>query len=98
MIGVIVGARLGYVLFYDLSSFVHDPVEVFRVWNGGMSFHGGLIGVLVSIWWWSRRQGFRFFDVVDFVAPMVPPGLLFGRLGNFINGELWGGVTDGRWG
>lgn len=95
MIGVIVGARLGYVLFYDLSSFVHDPVEVFRVWNGGMSFHGGLIGVLVSIWWWSRRQGFRFFDVVDFVAPMVPPGLLFGRLGNFINGELWGGVTDG---
>lgn len=98
MIGVIVGARLGYVLFYDFSSFASDPIEIIRVWNGGMSFHGGLIGVLLALWWWSRQQGFRFFDVVDFVAPMVPPGLFFGRLGNFINGELWGGVTDSPFG
>ena len=93
MLGVIVGARFGYVLFYDLSEFLQDPVEIIRIWHGGMSFHGGLLGIVGCIWWWSRQQHFRFFDVIDFIVPMVPPGLFFGRIGNFINSELWGGIT-----
>lgn len=71
---------------------------LFRVWEGGMSFHGGLLGVLFAGWWWSRRQGLHFFDTVDFVAPLVPPGLGLGRLGNWIGGELWGKPTGGEWG
>ncbi len=93
MLGVVVGGRLGYVVFYDLPSFLQDPVEIFRVWNGGMSFHGGLVGVLLMTWWWGKKHGFRFLTVVDFIVPMVPPGLLLGRIGNFINGELWGKIT-----
>ena len=95
MLGVVAGGRLGYVLFYDLPVYLDQPSEIFKIWNGGMSFHGGLIGVLLMGWWWSRRNKKKFMDVVDFVAPLVPPGLFFGRIGNFINGELWGGVTDG---
>ena len=95
MLGVVAGVRLGYVLFYDLPVYLDQPSEIFKIWNGGMSFHGGLIGVLLMGWWWSRRNKKKFMDVVDFVAPLVPPGLFFGRIGNFINGELWGGVTDG---
>lgn len=94
MLGVVAGGRIGYVLFYDFSAFAAHPAEIFKLWNGGMSFHGGLLGVLLVILWWSRRQGRRFMEVVDFIAPFVPPGLFFGRIGNFINGELWGGVTD----
>ena len=93
MLGVVLGARLGYILFYDLDTYLADPLEVFRVWNGGMSFHGGLVGVLSAALWWSLRHKKRFLDVTDFVAPLVPPGLFFGRLGNFINGELWGKAT-----
>ena len=95
MLGVVAGGRLGYVLFYDLPVYLDQPSEIFKIWNGGMSFNGGLIGVLLMGWWWSRRNKKKFMDVVDFVAPLVPPGLFFGRIGNFINGELWGGVTDG---
>ena len=98
MLGVVLGARLGYILFYDLDTYLADPLEVFRVWNGGMSFHGGLVGVLSAALWWSLRHKKRFLDVTDFVAPLVPPGLFFGRLGNFINGELWGKVTTVDWG
>ena len=98
MLGVVLGARLGYILFYDLDAYLADPLEVFRVWNGGMSFHGGLVGVLSAALWWSLRHKKRFIDVTDFVAPLVPPGLFFGRLGNFINGELWGKVTTVDWG
>ena len=98
MLGVVLGARLGYILFYDLDAYLADPLEVFRVWNGGMSFHGGLVGVLSAALWWSLRHKKRFLDVTDFVAPLVPPGLFFGRLGNFINGELWGKVTTVDWG
>ena len=98
MLGVVLGARLGYILFYDLDTYLADPLEVFRVWNGGMSFHGGLVGVLTAALWWSLRHNNRFLDVTDFVAPLVPPGLFFGRLGNFINGELWGKVTTVDWG
>lgn len=93
MIGVILGGRLGYVLFYDLPTYFADPVEIFRIWNGGMSFHGGLLGVLVAFWLYARRSGRTFLEVSDFVAPLVPTGLFWGRIGNFINGELWGNVT-----
>ncbi|GAP65002.1 prolipoprotein diacylglyceryl transferase [Mizugakiibacter sediminis] len=99
MMGVIVGGRVGYMLFYvSLDWIWRDPLALFRVWDGGMSFHGGLLGVLAAGLWWSRRQRVRFFDTVDFVAPLVPIGLGLGRLGNFINGELWGHVTDKPWG
>ncbi len=98
MFGVILGGRIGYVLFYDLSSFMADPLEIFRVWHGGMSFHGGLLGVLISMWYAARKMGRSIWEVSDFVAPLVAPGLFFGRIGNFINGELWGNVTTVPWG
>ncbi|MCA0196842.1 MAG: prolipoprotein diacylglyceryl transferase [Proteobacteria bacterium] len=98
LIGVIVGGRLGSVLFYDLGTYLEHPLQVFKVWEGGMSFHGGLVGVLVASWLWSRRQRQHFFDTMDFVAPLVPPGLGFGRIGNYIGGELWGKYTEGGWG
>jgi len=97
MLGVIFGARIGYILVYDLQAYVADPMQVFRIWEGGMSFHGGLVGVLLASLWWARKHRMHYFDVVDFVAPLVPPGLGFGRLGNFINGELWGKYTHGGW-
>ena len=99
MMGVILGGRVGYMLFYvSLDWIVHDPLQLFRVWEGGMSFHGGLLGVLVAGLWWSRRNKIHFFDTVDFVAPLIPIGLGLGRLGNFIGGELWGRHTDLPWG
>lgn len=98
MMGVIVGGRVGYMLFYtDIHWILSDPVALFRVWDGGMSFHGGLLGVLTAGLWWSRRHQLAFFDTVDFVAPLVPIGLGLGRLGNFINGELWGKPGDVPW-
>ncbi|HJA76472.1 MAG TPA: prolipoprotein diacylglyceryl transferase [Candidatus Desulfovibrio gallistercoris] len=97
MLGVILGARLGYVLFYDLAEYIRDPLEIFRVWNGGMSFHGGLLGVVGAFWYFSRTRKKPFLDVADFIAPLVPQGLFFGRLGNFINGELWGKPSDLPW-
>ncbi len=98
MIGVILGGRVGYMLFYATSELLADPLSLFRIWEGGMSFHGGLLGVLAAMWYWSRRNGMHFFDVMDFVAPLVPIGLGTGRLGNFIGGELWGRHTDLPWG
>ncbi len=98
MMGVIVGGRVWYMLFYaDIHWVWTDPLALFRVWDGGMSFHGGLLGVLVAGLWWSRRNGVHFFDTIDFVAPIVPIGLGLGRLGNFINGELWGKPSDVAW-
>lgn len=88
--GVILGGRLGYVLFYGFDRFLHDPLWVLRVWEGGMSFHGGLLGVLVAMILFARHYQRNWFDVMDFVAPLVPPGIFFGRIGNFIGGELWG--------
>jgi len=89
-IGVIAGGRLGYVLFYDMGAVIDDPLRLLRVWEGGMSFHGGLIGTIAAMWLYARRQGHHFLRVTDFVAPLVPIGLGLGRIGNFINGELWG--------
>ena len=98
VIGVIVGGRLGYMVFYGFEQIAANPLNLFKVWEGGMSFHGGLIGVLVAMWLYGRRHGLGFFQVTDFIAPMVPLGLLTGRVGNFINGELWGRATDLAWG
>lgn len=92
-LGLFIGGRVGYILFYNFKVFLSDPLVLFRVWEGGMSFHGGLIGTLVIIGLFAVKTHKRFFVISDFVAPLIPLGLMFGRLGNFINGELWGRVT-----
>ncbi len=97
MLGVIFGGRLGYMLFYGWAEWTQDPLALLRVWEGGMSFHGGLLGVMIAMWRWSRKNRIHFFDNMDFVAPLIPIGLGFGRLGNFIGGELWGRVTSVPW-
>ncbi len=97
-LGVILGGRLGYVFFYNFDKFLSDPLWLFRVWEGGMAFHGGLIGVLLAMYWYSRKLEVRYIRVVDFVAPLVPIGLGLGRIGNFIGAELWGRATDAPWG
>lgn len=97
VLGVILGGRLGYVLFYKPAYYFSHPLEVFAVWQGGMSFHGGFLGVLAAMVWFAHKRKLRWLQVTDFIAPMVPPGLAFGRLGNFINGELWGRPTDVPW-
>lgn len=97
-LGVVLGGRVGYVLFYNFGLFLDDPLMLLRIWQGGMSFHGGLLGVLFAMWLYGRRTGRRFFEVTDFIAPLVTIGLGAGRIGNFINGELWGRPTDLPWG
>lgn len=94
ILGVIIGGRLGYVLFYKFSTYIDHPLDIFKVWEGGMSFHGGFLGVLAAMWLFSRKYKISFLKTMDFVAPLVPLGLASGRIGNFINGELWGRVTD----
>lgn len=98
VLGVILGGRIGYTFFYNLQAFLADPLMILRIWEGGMSFHGGLLGVLVAIGWYAHVNKLHYFDVADFGAPMVPLGLLAGRIGNFINGELWGAPTTLPWG
>ncbi|HRD49672.1 MAG: prolipoprotein diacylglyceryl transferase [Candidatus Competibacter sp.] len=97
-LGVILGGRVGYILFYGFDGFLHHPLILFRVWEGGMSFHGGFLGVLLAMGLFARKYQKGFWQTVDFIAPLIPPGLFFGRIGNFINGELWGRVTDLPWG
>ncbi len=97
-LGVVIGGRLGYLVFYKTSALLYHPLFIFKLWEGGMSFHGGLIGVLLSLYFFSRKKHKSFLDVLDFTAPLVPLGLAAGRLGNFINGELWGRTTDLPWG
>lgn len=96
-IGIIVGGRLGSVLFYNFPFYLENPLEIFKVWKGGMAFHGGLLGVLVAVYWYCRSIGKSFFSATDLIAPVVPIGLGAGRLGNFINGELWGKISDVPW-
>jgi phosphatidylglycerol:prolipoprotein diacylglycerol transferase len=97
-VGVFAGGRIGYMLFYNLAGLIENPVSLFFVWEGGMSFHGGLLGVLVAMWLYARRKREPFFRITDQITPWIPPGLFFGRMGNFINGELWGHETDLPWG
>ena len=94
VLGVVIGGRLGQVLFYDPAYYLAHPLEIPAVWKGGMAFHGGLLGVLLAMALWGRRHGRSFLAVLDFIAPLVPLGLMAGRIGNFINGELWGRVAD----
>ena len=94
VLGVVLGGRLGQVLFYEPGYYFANPAEILAVWKGGMSFHGGFLGVLVAMAWWGRKHGKSFFTVTDFIAPLVPLGLAAGRISNFINGELWGRVAD----
>ncbi len=96
-LGVNLGGRIGYVLFYNFELFLADPTYLFKIWTGGMSFHGGLIGVITAMIWFAHKTKRHFFTVADFVAPLIPFGLGVGRIGNFMNGELWGRVTDVPW-
>lgn len=97
-LGVVLGARIGYILFYDPLTYLANPLAIFQVWQGGMSFHGGFLGVLLAIWLYAGKINRSFIEVTDFMAPLVPLGLAAGRIGNFINGELWGRPTDLPWG
>jgi phosphatidylglycerol:prolipoprotein diacylglycerol transferase len=98
VLGVILGGRLGYVLFYKPGYYLEHPAEILAVWQGGMAFHGGFLGVLIAVWWVARKHRLRWLELTDFLAPLVPLALAAGRLGNFINAELWGRVTDVPWG
>lgn len=94
VLGVIIGGRLGYVLFYKPGYYLSNPLEIFMIWKGGMASHGGIIGVIVVMFLFARSRGRPFLQVADFVVPLIPQGLAFGRIGNFINGELWGRPAD----
>ncbi len=98
VLGVVVGGRVGYVLFYDFMGLVHDPLLLFKVWQGGMSFHGGALGMCAVLWYFGKKTGRTFLAVSDFTVPLGPLGLFAGRIGNFINAELWGKPTDLPWG
>jgi phosphatidylglycerol:prolipoprotein diacylglycerol transferase len=97
VLGVVLGGRLGYVLFYKPLEFLADPLSIVAVWQGGMSFHGGFLGVLAAMARLAQRRGLRWLEITDFIAPLVPLGLALGRIGNFINGELWGRPADVPW-
>lgn len=97
MLGIILGGRIGYVLFYNLEAYIQDPLAVFRLWDGGMSLHGGALGVLIAIWYVTRKEKLNFLRFCDYVACVIPFGLFLGRLANFVNSELWGRVTTVPW-
>ena len=98
ILGVIVGGRLGYVFFYDANHYLQHPDEIIRVWDGGMSFHGGFLGVIIAVYFYSRRNGILLWSCADLIALSAPPGLFLGRVANFVNAELWGRPTDMPWG
>ena len=97
-LGAVLGGRLGYLMFYNWPVFISNPLTFFNFQNGGMSFHGGFLGVLLAMVIFNKKYQFTFFQTTDFIAPLIPLGLGFGRIGNYINGELWGRVTDSSWG
>lgn len=97
-LGAVLGGRLGYILFYDLAGFFANPLFLFEIWKGGMSFHGGFLGVLMALYFYGRGIHIPYLKLTDFIAPLVPLGLAAGRIGNFINGELWGRPTNLPWG
>ncbi|GAB3670357.1 prolipoprotein diacylglyceryl transferase [Salinisphaera aquimarina] len=97
VLGVVIGGRVGYMLFYQPGLLLDNPLQLFYIWQGGMSFHGGMLGVFAAAGWFARTTNRHFFDITDFVAPIVPIGLFFGRIANFINGELVGRVADVPW-
>ena len=97
-LGVVLGGRVGYLLFYNFTSFITNPLIFFNFQNGGMSFHGGFIGILIATILFNKNSNFSFFETTDFIAPLIPLGLAFGRIGNYINGELWGKVTSSAFG
>ena len=94
ILGVVLGGRIGYVLFYNFGYYIGHPIEIFYVWQGGMSFHGGMVGPIVAGWWYCRKHDLPFLKLSDFFFTVAPLGLMFGRLGNFINGELWGRIVE----
>jgi len=98
IIGVMVGGRIGYVVFYDLRGYLQAPLDILKIWQGGMSFHGGLIGVILATWYITRKKGWDFWEISDLICAAVPVGLGLGRIGNFINGELYGRPTTLPWG
>jgi len=97
VLGVVLGGRLGYIFFYKPLEYLHDPIRIFFVWEGGMSFHGGFLGVVIAMMWFARSHGKKWLQVTDFIAPLCPLGLGAGRIGNFINAELWGRPSDVPW-
>jgi phosphatidylglycerol:prolipoprotein diacylglycerol transferase len=98
ILGVLIGGRMGYALLYQGSKFLNDPLVILRVWEGGMSSHGGFIGVCIATLWYARQSKQSPFPIGDLIVSIVPPGLFFGRIANFINGELWGKTTESSWG
>jgi len=97
MLGVLLGGRLGYMFFYAFQDVIHRPWSIFQVWKGGMASHGGFIGVMIACWWTSKKINLNFLQLGDILCPLVPPGIFLGRIANFINGELWGKVTNVAW-
>ncbi len=97
ILGVILGGRIGYILFYDLSYYLSNPLDMLKIWQGGMSFHGGFAGVLLVLLYWAHKNKKDYIELTDFIAPCIPIGLFCGRIGNFINGELWGRETELPW-
>ena len=96
-LGIVLGGRLGYVLFYGGSSFWQNPLQIFEVWKGGMSFHGGVLGVIVAAWYFASKVNYKFLALTDLIVLYAPIGIFFGRLANFVNDELWGRITDVPW-
>lgn len=97
-VGGILGGRIGYILFYAFNDFLTDPLLIFKTWNGGMAFHGGIIGLIIALFFFAKKVKLPFLTMLDFAAPLAPLGIVFGRIGNFINSELWGRVTTVPWG
>jgi len=96
-LGAILGGRLGYILFYKFTDFIHDPIMLIRIWEGGMAFHGGMLGVFIAMWIYGKKINCKMMQLIDLIAPLAPIGLGAGRIGNFINSELWGRVSDVPW-